>query len=271
MGSKIADPSSKSHGQPQQRRRRRRRKQQVGICDIHITVGRKEEKAFKEAQDYLKATKEASKQREGGRGGGGMEGRLSLLQNTHRLNTVGNVSGDILHSKLRPPNITLFDNRSSRRQHSLAGCFRMFLRASTLFDCSQSAFIPHHLYYSFARVVPERIEVVPSACFQVSCHVDGPDGCLSGPHGLRGRRPERQEAAQRTHLGEDGARGGRRHGHQSPEGSHEPRKLGTGEGAHGWLMMRLKMNAARSFSSSLLVVPNSSTWWLKLCDWLASF
>eukprot|EP00752_Nemacystus_decipiens_P014289 g12709.t1 len=31
---------------------------QVGICDINITVGKKEEKAFKEAQDYLKATKQ---------------------------------------------------------------------------------------------------------------------------------------------------------------------------------------------------------------------
>lgn len=31
---------------------------QVGICEIHITVGKKEEKAFKEAQDYLKATKQ---------------------------------------------------------------------------------------------------------------------------------------------------------------------------------------------------------------------
>lgn len=35
-------------------------KNKVGICGIHITVGKKEEKAFMEAQDYLKATKQAS-------------------------------------------------------------------------------------------------------------------------------------------------------------------------------------------------------------------
>eukprot|EP00903_Cladosiphon_okamuranus_P006370 g6237.t1 len=31
---------------------------QEGICEIHITVGKKEQKAFKQAQDYLKATKQ---------------------------------------------------------------------------------------------------------------------------------------------------------------------------------------------------------------------
>lgn len=32
----------------------------MGICEIHITMGKKEDKAFKEAQDYLKATKQVS-------------------------------------------------------------------------------------------------------------------------------------------------------------------------------------------------------------------
>lgn len=30
----------------------------VGICDIHMTTGKKEHKAFAQAQDYLKATKQ---------------------------------------------------------------------------------------------------------------------------------------------------------------------------------------------------------------------
>lgn len=32
----------------------------VGICDMHITVGSKEQKAFSEAQNYLKATQQVN-------------------------------------------------------------------------------------------------------------------------------------------------------------------------------------------------------------------